>query len=311
VFRVDSESDQELSGNYDIGEYSLRPCKTPEKYSMLWDWHFLLLFPFEGIAEEDKARAYFQNHEIASMKAKVFVSWFVCATRTWARLSSITFGNAMFAHGNTMKTFEKEKFNEDLLENQDWGLIRNAKIGQFEVIKRPELEEHGRTPSEPIRIPSDFPSLTRKLFGLEKRLKERFLNACFSYQFARENWIAYPTVSVLALVSSVESIMESEITSQFCEDAGKPCRQKMEVMKKFKMFFERTLANPLPTDLAQFLEKIYSKRSKYVHKALLDGYGIRGIYDYGHTKEAMKADAEARLLERLVNAALIEWLIKI
>lgn len=122
---------------------------------------------------------------------------------------------------------------------------------------------------------------------------------------------AYPTISLLALVSSVESMVESEATSRFCKEAGKNCSQKKDVLKKFRMFFERTLVNPLPIDLQRFLNRIYNKRSKYVHKALLNGYGIRGIYTSEFTKEMLKADAEFRSLERLVNAALIEWLMKI
>lgn len=309
VFRIESVEPHRIGDNYDVEEYALRPCMQqtiPEGYRGICS-NFLLLFPFEGTCDQE-GRNRFRNKEIASLKAKAFVAWFVLITRTWARLTGRSFGTAVTANGRVLSIYKIEDFNEDVLEG--WGIDRNVKSGEYEVIQRPELTERTWRVGEPFKLPSDFPELTRKLFSLKKDLREKFLNACFSYQFAFENWVAYPTVSILALVSSVESMMEGEPTSQFCEDANRLCNQKRDIIKKFRKFFEQTLVNPLPSDLKKLLDEIYNRRSKYVHKALLDGYGIRGIYSWDFDRR-LKANAELRSFERLVNAALIQWLIKI
>ena len=153
----------------------------------------------------------------------------------------------------------------------------------------------------------------KKLFSLEVETREKFLNACFSYQFALEMWAQYPTISVLALVSAVESMMVDEFTSRFCEDAKKRCSLKFDVMKKFRAFFERNLSYPLPKELKRFLNDVYSKRrSTYVHKALLGEGSLRGPhFGFSLLEAEKKFDSEKRDLEQLVNVALIEWLHRI
>mgnify|MGYP001085549460 CR=1 FL=1 len=189
---------------------------------------------------------------------------------------------------------------------------KKAKRGEFFEVQRPSFslgdlaKEFGTR-----KLPSDFPHLTKKAFSLRKKEREKFLNACFSYQFALENWTSYPTVCVLSLVSAVESMMTDEYTSGFCADTNKSCPLKRDVMKKFMTFFQRNLQYPLPRQLDDFLKRVYSRRSVYVHKALLGEGEVRGIQFGLISENVRRLNAEQRHLEKLVNSALMEWLTRI
>jgi len=112
-------------------------------------------------------------------------------------------------------------------------------------------------------------------------------------------------------VSAVESMMADEYTSGFCKDAERQCPLKKDVMKKFRAFFERNLQYPLPEELKNFLGIVYSRRSDFVHKALLGEAEVRGIKFGLMSEKTRQIDEEKRDLEKLVNAALIEWLKRI
>lgn len=241
--------------------------------------------------------------------AKEFVAWLVLATREWARLSSQSLGYRM--RFGPCRHDPVEDFDESILETT-FHVDKNAKNGDFFEVDRPSFsfdfiaKEFGT-----LKLPSDFPRLTKKIFSLRKKEREKFLNACFSYQFALENWCPFPTVSVLSLVSAIESMMADEYTSGFCEDANKKCSMKKDVMKKFRTFFERNLQYPLPKELQDFLNSVYSERSFYVHEALLGEAEARGIQFGLISEKVRQIDAEKRDLEKLVNAALMQWLKRI
>jgi hypothetical protein len=154
-------------------------------------------------------------------------------------------------------------------------------------------------------------ALTKKLFSLRKKEKNKFIDACFAYQFALENWTAYPTISLIALVSSVESIMADEYSSGFCDEVQKICSLKRDIMKKFRKFFETNLQYPLPKELKKFLDNAYSNRSKYIHRYLLGNPETRGISLFYNYSKRIKLRNEQEKLEQLVNAGLIEWLKRI
>ena len=82
-------------------------------------------------------------------------------------------------------------------------------------------------------------------------------------------------------------------------------------MKKFRVFFERNLQYPLPKELRNFLNRVYSKRSTYVHIALLGEGEARGIQFGYKSEEVRRLNDEQRYLEKLVNAALMEWIQRI
>jgi len=104
-------------------------------------------------------------------------------------------------------------------------------------------------------------------------------------------------------------MMADEFNSQFCEGTKKNCSLKRDITKKFRVFFERTLVKPLPKNWRSFLNKAYSQRSSFVHKALLGEIGLCGPYE--HYSTTSKLYSELRILSRLVRAGLIQWLIEV
>ncbi len=293
-----------LDGYYQIQEYKIIPCK---KVIISEEKPFqtvLLVFPFNG-AKTDDAQAFFRNAAIMAKKAKEFVAWLVVMTGIPMRLFHVGFGQTSFGKftfvpaKDHLEEKELTKFQADL----------SARAGRYKKVSRPDLSEKGVPPGTKVKLPLDMPRLTQKLFSLPQRIQKQYINACLSFQFGLENWNAYPTVTLIAFVSAVESIMAEEFTSGYCEDAKKRCPLKRDVIKRFRAFFERTLIKPLPNDLRKFLNDIYSKRSKFTHKALLGEIGLCGVYaDYS---KIQKLYSELRFLDRLVRAGLIQWLIEI
>lgn len=313
VFSVDTRVDNRLDGYYTVEGYVLKPCLlTPENRQRNLS-RFVLEFDFYGLNEKnvvessERNRRRWENRNKGAQKAKIFIAWLVLATREWARLSSQHHG-PMMSFGPYVH-YPVEDFDESILETT-FHVDKKVKNGEFFEVKRPSYSFSSKEPLTNLKLPSDFPSLTKKIFSLRKKEREKFLNACFSYQFALDNWTAYPTISILSLVSAVESMMADEYTSGFCKDANKQCPLKKNVMKKFRAFFERNLQYPLPKQLETFLNSVYSKRSKYVHNALLGGAELHGIRSLS-SKKMWELTMEQRYLAQLVNAALLEWLKRI
>lgn len=312
VLSVDTSLSTRLDGVYSIEKYVLIPCQITEKKFLSLISNFIIQFDFDGLEEKNsdkKGLVSWHNQKKAIDEAKVFIAWLVCASRYWARLSSIATGPSM-SFGSTVIS-PADAFDESVLDRV-FHINKKPRKGTFVKIPRPNFAPIVKGGTK-FKLPLDFPDLTAKLFSLESKEREKFLNACFSYQFALEMYMQYPTISILALVSAVESMMVDEFTSQFCKDAKKRCLLKSDVMKKFRTFFERSLTYPLPKELKKFLNDVYSKRrSTYVHRALLGVGRSRGPY-FGMPlfADERKLDVEKRALELLVNAALIEWLRKI
>ena len=315
VFSVDTGFFRKLDGIYTVEDYILKPCLRTRENQQRACSKFVLEFDFHGLDEKDipnsseETRRMFVNMGKAAQTAKTFVAWLVLATREWARLSSESYGPA--ARFGPSTHHPVENFDESVLETI-FHVDKNAKKGEYFEVQRPSFSLNSLAKgSGTLKLPSDFPLLTKKISSLRKKEREKFLNACFSYQFALENWTVYPTISVLSLVSAVESMMTDEYTSEFCEDANRQCPLKKDVMKKFRTFFERNLQYPLPRELQVFLNSVYTKRSTYVHAALLGEGEARGI-SFGVASEKVKQlRSEQRYLEQLVNTALMEWLKRI
>lgn len=319
VFSVDTHLFNRLNGIYKIEGYTLKPCRLTEKNQWIGCSNFTLEFEFEGLDVNgmdwgpESTRRRMINGDQATQIAKEFIAWLVLATRLWARLSSQSHGGRLKFGPFTITPVES--FAEYVLETT-YHVDEKAENGQFLEIHRPSFsfEFPPRTHSEEsstLKLPSDFPHLTKKMFSLRKKEREKFLNACFAYQFALENWAVFPTISILSLVSAVESMMVDEYTSEFCEDAERQCPLKKDVMKKFRTFFGRNLQYPLPRAYRIFLNRVYGKRSTYVHEALLGEGEIRGMQFRAlsaRPRAVMGLIGEQKKLESLVNASLMEWL---
>jgi hypothetical protein len=294
-----------LDGYYFVDEYKIIPCKEEKAQSSQKPWKTLILtFPFEGIEEtKDDFSNLFKNNSIAAAKANKFAAWFALVTNTPTRLFYSGFGRGTFfwcwhhPASDYQEAQSLKPFSPDL----------NAPHGNYEVVPRPDFPR-SKSLADPIRLPADMEPLTKKLFSLPLKERDRYHSACLSYQYGLEVWGTYPSVSLVAHVSAIESMMADELTSQYCKDAKRRCTVKRDVSKKFRVFFERTLAKPLPQDLQGILTKAYSNRSSYVHKALM---GKLGLAVYQHYTETMQLYSELQQLSELVRAGLIQWLVEI
>ena len=302
AFLVETSPFNRLEGHYQIMEYLLRPCLITKSNSKSLRANFILDFP----SEEDSVREGWGRLEAthnATKKAITFLSFLVLATRRWAQLASgytensIRYGPVVF--------YRPRRFgNNDELSCLN--IDETANAGSFFKIKRPDVSR-GIIDCQGNTLPSDTVELAERFFSLREPERDKLINACLSYQFALENWIAYPTVSIVALVSAVESIMHDVKVENICELTGKKCSRIHGVMKKFRMFFEQNLS---PYYSKKLLDYLYSaRRSKYVHESLLGKGEIRGIHVLSsRRKDERKLNAEKEVLENLVNAGLIEWL---
>ena len=294
-----------LDGYYIIDEYKIIPCVEEKALSVQKPWRTLVLtFPFEGIEGDNH---HFENMEIGAKKASRFVSWFALITDISTRLAYSGFGRggvffkcwhclaSNYTEGEDLKPFDPD-------------LIVPA--GRYAEIKRPDFFSFSLSGSSPLKLPSDMDRLTRKLFSLPAQEQSRYINACSSYQYALEVWGPYPTVSIVALVSAVESMMADRFSSSYCEAAKRNCSLKQNVSKKFRAFFEQTLAKPLPADLEEFLTNAYSDRSSFVHRALMGDFGPSSYVSITDSK-FQDLRSELFQLSRVVRAGLLQWLIEV
>lgn len=301
AFLVETSLFNSLEGSYQIKEYLLRPCLITRSNQESQRANFVLEF----LSEEDSVRKGWGRLEAthnATKKAITFLSFLVLITRRWAQLASsytensIRYGPVVF--------YRPKKFGNNELSCLN--IDENAKAGGFFKVQRTDL---ARTilDCQGHNLPSDILELAEKFFFLKDPKRDKFINACLSYQFALENWIAYPTVSIVALVSAVESMMYDVKIENVCDLTGKKCPKIHGVMKKFRMFFEQNLSFYYSRRLLNYL---YSeRRSKYVHESLLGKGEIRGIRVLSSgRKEEKQLIKEKEVLEKLVNAGLIEWL---
>ena len=100
-----------------------------------------------------------------------------------------------------------------------------------------------------------------------------------------------------------------EVSSQYCEDAGRRCNNRKDIMKKFRRFFEEQLEFPLPLTKRKFLNSIYSDRSSFVHRYLMGDEKLRVLMP--HIKETVMLQNSLDQLELLTNVSLINWLERI
>jgi hypothetical protein len=303
AFLVETSLFNPLEGYYQIEEYLLKPCLITEQNERCDRANFVLDF----LSEEDPVREGWDRLEAthtATKKAITFLSFLVLATRRWAQLTcgytenSIRYGPVVFYRSRKSGKNELNCFNID----------ENARAGGLFRIQRPDISRE-LIDCQGTSLPSDILELAKRFLSLKDPERDKFINACLSYQFALENWMAYPTVSMVALVSAVESMMYDVKVDNVCELTGKECPKTHGVMKKFRMFFEQNIGLYSSVKLLNYL---YSeRRSKYVHESLLGKGEIRGIRVLSSgKKEEKKLNEEKEVLERLVNAGLIEWLKK-
>ena len=300
-----------FEGKYSIQKYTLEPCEIWERNQQRGVANFALSFPFNGLPEKELSESNqignsFRNQQTAIDEAKLFIAWLSVATRSPLDLSHAGFGGTYHFGPSSHEPVDDPK--RDLMVK-----IHRIKddIGEggYEKVVRPIYESYADS-TAPLKIPDDLPDLTRKLYSLPDKYQEMFFDSSLSYQYALINEGTLPSISLVALVNSVESFMRDEYTSGFCEELGKLCPHMGDVMKKYRKFFEDNLQYPLPSEIRKFINDVYGSRSNFVHNALLGTGPFRGpmYMSLGRSRELQN---QVSTFKGLVNACMINWLMRI
>lgn len=301
----------QLDGKYSILKYTLEPCKITERNQHRGTSNFTISFEFDGLPEKglpdnEGVRNNFINNQIAIEEAKIFIAWFSTAIRRPLDLSHVSFGGFQGfgpSGHDLIEEFDRERVK------RIYHLKEDIKEGIYQKVNRPDYESVIKDGVHNIIIPEDFSKLSKKLYSLPKEYQEKFFDSCLSYQFALINWGRLPSISLVALVNTVESIMRDRYSSGYCEVTGKLCPYKRDIMKKFRTFFEENLLYPLPDEKRRFLNEVYSNRSNFVHISLL-GYGPYRGPNIGIGRDRELNDQLSEF-ETIVNVGMINWLIRL
>jgi len=299
----------QLEGKYSILKYTLEPCKITERNQHRGTSNFTISYEFEGLPEKglpDNERVHnsFINKQIAIEEAKIFVAWFSTAVRRPLDLSHVSFGGTQ--EFGPSGHYLVEEFDREIVK-RIFHLKEDIKEGTYRKVTRPDYKSVIKKDVHILRVPEDFSKLSKKLYSLPTEIQEKFFDSCLSYQFALINSLRLPSISLVALVNVVESIMRDRYSSGYCEDTGKLCPHKRDVMKKFRTFFEENLQYPLPEDKRRFLNEVYQNRSNIVHETLMGSGPFRGPIYLGLAKDIEFKD-QLHEFETLVNVGMINWL---
>ncbi len=300
-----------LEGKYHILKYTLEPCEIWEGNQHRGVSSFTLSFQFKGLPEKrfSESREWEnrrKNRDSAIEEAKLFIAWLSVATIRPIDLSHQRFGGAQTFGPSSHKLLDE--VNRDTIVKVHH-IKKNAADGKYERVERPIYESIIR-PSPSLRIPHDFPELSRKLYSLSDHYREMFFDSCLSYQFALINMYTIPSLGLVALVNVVESLMRDEYSSGYCDDAQKQCNLKRDAMKKFRRYFEDNLQFPLPREMRKFINDVYGSRSNFVHEALMGSGPYRGPM-YSSFDRGRELKDQLELFKGLVNACMINWLERI
>ena len=309
AYRVDTALFEPLDGKYEFEiqgfEHKLIPCEITAENSRLGTSNFVLDFEFDHDQIPKDERYHLKLFHHSQTPAVEFIAWLSCLSRQWLMLSHQKMG---FSGGGAGPTYTEslDSFDESNMESI-FNVKKKSRKGQLKKVERPNLSFIAPRDIENYKLPNDFLDLTNKLFSLDDEMRNKFLNACLCYQHALDNLFFAPTLSLVLLVSCVESMVWNEVTSQYCKDARRKCAIKKDVMKKFRLFFETQLQFPLPPDKKEFLDSIYGDRSNYVHRYLMGDEKLRLLMPSIPT-DKLELKNSLYQLESLVNASLIRWL---
>lgn len=299
-----------LGGKYSILKYTLEPCETRERSRYRGVSNFVVSFPFEGLPEKglpetEQVHNSFLNQQATVEEAQLFIAWLSTATRKPLDLTHYGFGDIRGFGPSSAELIDE--LDQDRIEKIY--RIKDSQLGTYHKIKRPNYDSIIDS-GLPLRIPDDFEKLSKKLYSLPKEYQEKFFDSCLSYQFAEINSGTIPSLSLVALVNVVESFIRDDYSSGYCEETGRLCPSKGDVMKKFRSFFEENLEFPLPEDKRRFLNEVYRNRSNFVHRALMGSGSNRGpiYFGLGRGRELANLISE---FETLVNVGMINWLIRL
>lgn len=163
-----------------------------------------------------------------------------------------------------------------------------------------------------ITFPSDIDVLFDKYFNLSEEAKLKYYNSCCLYNQALELKNSHASLSLIALVTSIEALTD-KIDDQPCEECNAPpsvevCKcglPRHRVSSNFKNFV--SIYGDPSEEMRTFANKLYRMRSVIAHGGLLRAdQNDSGFHGGGNDEQ----DTHIRLSEKLVHKLIINWLIK-
>lgn len=145
---------------------------------------------------------------------------------------------------------------DDLSDVDDIGEIARVESNTY-------FNRYAETFDAVFDIPEDLDFLLDAYFGLDTNQRERFLSACALFEKGSELWGSHPSLSFIAFVSSLETLINLEHEDEEVKKCGECGQDRYRVTKKFRDFFAKYGSDSL--EFKKYSMKIYQYRSKVVH----------------------------------------------
>ncbi len=201
----------------------------------------------------------------------------------------------------------QKSFNGDI--NSDFISIKE---NEFSILKLEKIKEEQsdtyfnvygkRLNSDPVTFPSDINLYLDEYFKFTKEKKNDFLSAVslFTSGMVLRDNRSHLSLSFASFISSIETLSAFDYKGKSVEKCSECNQERYRVSKKFRDFFEFYIKED--KDLAKYIKRIYSIRSKILHNGQLFLSDI---------KENQFSDIlEIEHMIRLIRISIINWLLK-
>jgi hypothetical protein len=182
-----------------------------------------------------------------------------------------------------------------------------SSIDGLEAIASVPAQTHytriGLSGGEVLDVPDTFEQSLDTYFAMPRDNQERFIRACFWFQYAQRVATLSHSGAFTALVSAVESLMGDAKPEGHCEKCSRPIGAGPT--RRFIEFVEQYAPGPAISNSHR--RQLYSLRSALAHGGHLlhaDRFGWGG----GMTANALSEETDQRALWHAVRLVLVNWL---
>lgn len=154
-------------------------------------------------------------------------------------------------------------------------------------------------------LPKDLDCLLDAYFELDANRRERFLSACALFEKGAELWGSQPSLSFIAFVSSLETLINLEHKDEEVEKCGECGQDRYRVTKKFRDFFAKYGSDS--PEFKKYSMEIYNYRSKVVHTGEL--FVGEVIPEKFGSHDRIFDDDFRRSVTRTVRMCIANWLL--
>jgi|GEM_PF-6226436 hypothetical protein len=195
---------------------------------------------------------------------------------------------------------------EYVFEDIDWVIDKFSDVSDLKEIKFIEPTKYygrGQDVSKGIRAPTIINELLDIVFSLDREKYNHLMTACKFLSLSNKLWESSQSMAYLAAISAIESIPKESDNFIICSECRKP---KNGPTKQFKDFLEKYGPKLSSTNITK--KKLYDLRSEIVHRGFLFESDSNPWSFFGSPEER-KQESDGIALRRIVQIALIRWLI--